>query len=169
MAPSEETALPAPESAVRPDASMLLGSWHLEHWEIAYSDGRPSTLPFGLEATGLIVYTHDGHMSACIARAGRPALSGQSARTAPAGEQLAAFESYFHYAGRYHTREHEGRAQVVHEVSHALNPSFVGSQQVRDMTLDGKDRLTLSASDPLPGQPGVMRHHRLIWRRTGRS
>lgn len=161
--------MPAPDSTLSPDPSILLGSWRLERWEITYSDGRPSTLPFGPEATGLIVYTHDGHMSACIARAGRAALSGQSTRTVPAEEQLAAFESYFHYAGRYHTREHEGRAQVVHEVGHALNPNFVGSRQVRDMTLEGADRLTLSASDPLPGKPGVMRHHRLIWRRGGGS
>lgn len=161
--------MPAPESAASPDPSVLHGSWQLERWEIAYSDGRPHTLPFGPDATGLIVYTQDGCMSACIARASRAVLSGQSTRTVPAHEQAAAFESYFHYAGRYHTRHHEGRIQVVHEVSHALNPNFVGTQQVRDMVLEDSDRLTLSASDPLPGKPEVMRHHRLIWRRKGRS
>jgi hypothetical protein len=139
--------LPAPESAASPDPSVLHGSWQLERWEIAYSDGRPHTLPFGPDATGLIVYTQDGCMSACIARASRAVLSGQSTRTVPAHEQAAAFESYFHYAGRYHTRHHEGR----------------------DMVLEDSDRLTLSASDPLPGKPEVMRHHRLIWRRKGRS
>ncbi len=49
----------------------LLGSWRLVRWEIAYSDGRPSTLPFGRGAVGLICYTADGHMSASIARAVR--------------------------------------------------------------------------------------------------
>jgi hypothetical protein len=162
---TEESALPATQTGVDHDPSVLLGSWQLELWEIAYSDGRPSTLPFGAQATGLIVYTNDGHMSACIARAQRRTLSGQSTRTVPTEEQVAAFESYFHYAGRYHTRQHQGRTQVVHEVSHALNPNFVGSQQIRDMNLDGDNRLILSASDPLPGRPEVMRHHRLIWRR----
>ena len=84
--------MPAPESAASPDPSVLHGSWQLERWEIAYSDGRPHTLPFGPDATGLIVYTQDGCMSACIARAGRAVLSGQSTRTVPAHEQAAAFD-----------------------------------------------------------------------------
>ena len=148
-----------------PDPQALLGTWHLLRWEIAYSDGRPSTLPFGPDATGLIVYTGDGTMSACIARAARPALSGQSTRSVPEAERLAAFESYFQYAGRFHTRWHEGRAQVVHQVSHALNPNFVGSEQVRNMDFGADASLTLSASDPLPGSTTVLRHHRLIWQR----
>jgi hypothetical protein len=104
-------------------------------------------------------------MSACNARATRPPLSGQSTRSVPEAERLAAFESYFQYAGRYHTRVHEGRAQVVHQVSHALNPNFVGSEQVRNMDFGEGGTLTLSASDPLPGSTTVLRHHRLIWQR----
>ena len=159
--------MPASNPPASPDPSLLLGTWHLRRWEIAYSDGRPSTLPFGPDATGLIVYTHDGTMSACIARAGRAPLSGQSTRSVPEAERLAAFESYFQYAGRYHTREHEGRAQVVHLVSHVLNPNFVGSEQVRNMDFGEDGSLTLSASDPLPGSSTVLRHHRLIWQRQG--
>ena len=157
--------MPASHSQASPDPSLLWGTWHLQRWEIAYSDGRPSTLPFGPNATGLIVYTGDGTMSACIARAARPPLSGQSTRSVPEAERLAAFESYFQYAGRYHTRLQEGRAQVVHQVSHALNPNFVGSEQVRNMDFGKGGTLTLSASDPLPGSTTVLRHHRLIWQR----
>ena len=54
-----------------PGQHPLLGTWRLLRWEIAYSDGRPSSYPYGPDATGLIQYTHDGGMSACIARAGR--------------------------------------------------------------------------------------------------
>jgi len=154
--------VPAPAQA---DPSPLRGTWHLVRWEIAYSDERPNTLPFGPDAFGLIVYADDGYMSACIARAGRPPLSSQSARSIPKAEQADAFESYFHYAGRYHMRNHQGQAQVVHEVSCSLNPSFIGSQQVRNIEWDTDQRLTLSASDRLPGSTAVIRHHRLIWRR----
>jgi hypothetical protein len=143
----------------------LQGVWHLVHWEITYSDDRPTTHPFGPDATGLIQYTADGGMAANIARARRPHLSGESARSVPEAERLAAFESYFSYAGRYHTRWHAGRLQVVHQVTHALNPNFVGTEQVRDVTLSDDGTLTLSASDPLPGHPGILRHHRLLWRR----
>ena len=142
----------------------LLGTWHLRRWEIAYSDGRAPTLPFGPDALGLIQYTADGWMSACIARAGRPPLSAESMRKLPSAEAVAAFDSYFQYAGCYTLRVLEGRPQVVHQVTMSLNPSFVGSEQVRDMHFDADGRLTLSASDTLPGST-VQRHHRLQWER----
>lgn len=146
----------------------LLGSWHLLRWEITYADGRKPTWPYGESATGLIVYAVDGWMSACIARAGRLPLSSDSVRTAPEAERLAVFESYFAYAGSYALRRDAGRAQVVHRVTHALNPNFVGSEQVRNIDFDLHGRLTLSASDVVPGTD-VARHHRLQWeRRDGR-
>ncbi len=142
----------------------LLGTWHLVRWDITYSDGRPATLPFGAEATGLILYSGDGTMSACIARATRGRLSSDSVRSAPEAERLAAFESYFQYAGPYTVRGTPGRQHVVHRVTHALNPNFVGTEQVRDMRFADNGHLTLSASDTVPGTT-VTRHHRLIWRR----
>ncbi|HVR50062.1 MAG TPA: lipocalin-like domain-containing protein [Pseudorhodoferax sp.] len=144
----------------------LLGSWQLQHWEIAYSDGRPATLPYGERPSGLIVYGTDGFMSACIARAARAPLSSESVRSAPQAERLAAFESYFHYAGPYRLQSVDGRLQVVHRVTHALNPNFVGTEQVRNVDFDGQGVLTLSASDTLPGSQ-VARHHRLRWQRAG--
>lgn len=104
-------------------------------------------------------------MNACIARGGRTRLSSESVRSAPESERLAAFESFFQYAGRYAVRRTpEGKQQVVHSVTHALNPNFVGTQQVRDMAFAANGELTLSASDTVPGS-AVARHHRLVWRR----
>lgn len=142
----------------------LLGTWHLVRWDIQYDDDRAPTLPFGEGATGLILYTADGTMSACIARAGRVRLSSDSVRSAPEGERLAAFESYFQYAGPYAIRSENGRQQVVHTVTQSLNPNFVGTRQVRDMAFDAGGGLTLSASDKVPGT-SVARHHRLVWSR----
>lgn len=148
-------------------AQRLQGLWELARWEISYSDGRPSTFPYGEDAIGLIQYTHDGGMAATISRRHRPRLSGESVRSVPESERLAAFESYFSYAGSYETRIHEGQLQVVHRVGMALNPNFIGSEQVRDVTFGAAGDLTLSASDALPSAPGVTRHHRLTWRRQG--
>ena len=142
----------------------LLGTWHLVRWDISYGDGRAPTLPFGERATGLIVYTGDGHMSACIARGGRKNLSSDTVRSAPEAERLAAFESFFQYAGPYEIRGEAGQQQVVHTVTHALNPNYVGTQQVRNMAFSADGRLTLSASDTVPGTD-VARHHRLVWSR----
>ena len=142
----------------------MIGAWHLVRWDITYGDGRAPSLPYGAEATGLIVYTPDGWMSASIARGGRRKLSSDSVRSAPEAERLAAFESYFTYAGPYRLQHQGGQAQVVHTVLHSLNPNFVGTEQVRDMNFDAQGRLTLSASDTLPGST-VVRHHRLQWER----
>jgi hypothetical protein len=151
----------------------LLGVWKLVRWEIAYDDGRPPSYPFGPDASGLILYTHDGAMSACIARSGRQPLSSASVRSAPEVERLAAFESYFQYAGTYEIQPRDepvgggagqGGLQVVHRVSHSLNPNFVGTAQVRRMDFDADGTLTLSASDLIPGTR-ALRHHRLIWKR----
>lgn len=142
----------------------LLGVWNLVRWEIAYGDDRPTTFPYGTDATGLIMYTHDGAMSACIARAGRKPLSSASVRSAPEAERLAAFESYFQYAGSYEIQPRDGGQQVVHRVSHSLNANFVGTEQVRRMDFGSDGTLTLSASDVVPGSD-VPRHHRLIWKR----
>lgn len=146
-------------------ANPLLGTWHLVRWDITYGDGRAPSLPYGAQATGMIMYTADGHMNACIARPGRGPLSSESVRSAPEAERLAAFESYFQYAGPYRIRSEGGRQQVVHTVTHALNPNFVGTQQVRNMDFtEDMQQLTLSASDTVPGT-GIARHHRLVWSR----
>jgi hypothetical protein len=150
----------------------LPGTWALVRWEIHYGDRRPSTLPYGDDATGFILYTADGHMSACIARAGRTPLSSPSVRSAPVPERLAAFESYFQYAGPYELRRGSHLPtglQVVHHVGMSLNPGFVGTDQVRDVHIDpASGVLTLSASDTLPGSD-IARHHRLQWQRVNRS
>lgn len=142
----------------------LVGTWHLRRWEIGYDDQRPATYPFGSDASGMIIYSTDGWMSACIAKAGRARMSSESVRTAPVEERLAAFESYFQYAGRYLLEEAASGLQVVHEVTHTLNPNFLGTRQVRQVDLCEPGVLILSASDALPGS-SMRRHHRLIWQR----
>ena len=142
----------------------LLGTWHLVRWEITYGDGREPSLPYGDRATGMIAYTADGFMSACIARDGRGKLSSASVRSAPVDERLAAFESYFQYAGPYEIKGPVGNQQVTHHVTHSLNPNFCGTRQVRNITLAADGELSLSASDTVPGTD-IARHHRLVWTR----
>ena len=142
----------------------LVGTWHLVRWEISYGDGRAPTLPFGADASGMITYGSDGTMQAWIGRAQRPRLSSESVRSAPVAQRLAAFESYFQYAGRYTLRGEPGAQQVTHSVTHSLNPNFVGTQQVRDMRFGDDGRLTLSASDRVPAS-NTTRLHSLVWER----
>lgn len=134
----------------------LVGTWHLVTWEVV-TDGH-SRHPFGADASGLLTYSADGVMQATIAADGREPYSGPSARRSPDAEVARAARSYFSYAATWHL---DGEV-VVHEVIHALDPGFVGSQQRRHADLDG-DRLTLSATEPWGEST---RRHRLAWRRT---
>lgn len=133
----------------------IIGAWSLQRWRIRRSDGRESH-PYGEEPQGRLLYSADGQMLAAIARRERTILSAAVPRQAPAEEKAAAFDSYFSYGGRFEIRGE----QVIHHVDIALNPNFVGTQQVRDMHFDG-DTLTLSATD---GE----RRHELVWKRIGR-
>lgn len=149
--------------------SQLIGTWRLLVWRIQYSDQRADTYPFGQAASGLIMYTTDGYMSACIAQADRKPLSSASVRSADVAEQVAAFGSYFQYAGRYRVEaapQSPSGWQVVHTVEQSLNPNFVGTEQRRDMTWHHDGSLSLSASDSLPGAPHISRLHTLHWQRT---
>ena len=142
----------------------LLGAWTLQRWSIVFSDGRAPSLPFGADASGVIVYTSCGWMNASIARAARAPLSAPSVRQAPLEEQGEAFESYFNYAGPFSLCMIGEAPHVVHAVHFSLNPNFVGSEQVRRIEFDGNGGLTLSADEHV-GE--VVRQHRLLWRRVG--
>ncbi len=143
-------------SALLPE--QIVGGWHLVRWEVVYDGGDRTTLPFGPDAIGLLTYTGDGQMSACIMAAGRHAFATPNPRDASAADRARAYDGYFSYAGRWRIAGH----RVIHEVEIALNPGMVGSTQVRDARLDGR-RLELSALETLAG--GATRLHRLVWQR----
>jgi Lipocalin-like domain len=139
----------------------LVGSWTLEDWRVEYSDGRAASFPYGRDAQGLLMYSPDGWMSGILQHSGRKPLAAESAKFAPDSERLAAFDTYFSYAGPYSVHGNE----VHHHVQFALNQNLVGSVQVREMVFEG-DTLKLGARDALPGKAHVQRQHSLIWRRT---
>jgi len=138
------------------DADRLVGAWQLQHWQVVYEDGT-TTEPFGPAAEGLLLYTADGWMSACIMAAGRARLPPGNPREAPESERAAAFDGYFSYAGRWRILER----RVQHEVIVALNPGLVGTLQLREAQL-AEGGLTLSAEESLRGGT---RLHQLTWRR----
>jgi hypothetical protein len=134
----------------------LVGAWAYHGWRIAYEDGRV-TEPFGEGASGLLLYTADGYMSANIMAADRESFAKLNPREATLRERALAFDGYFSYAGRWRLV----RGTIVHEVTVALNPSLVGSTQWRTPILRGR-RLILAADEPT--SRGARRHE-LEWRR----
>ena len=142
-----------------PRPSDLTGAWAFHRWRITYEDGSV-TEPFGEGATGLLLYTPDGAMSATIMAGGRAPLSAGNPRSASMDERAAAFDGYFSYAGRWRM----SRGVIEHVVTVALNPGLVGTRQWRDADLRGR-RLTLSVEEP---SPRGLRRHALEWRRPRR-
>lgn len=138
-------------------AGDLVGAWHLESWTMDVA-GSATQYPFGEKPTGLIVYSENGWMTAAIHRDSRSLLPDDLPFRRIAPDLLAeAYLTYFHYAGRYHIND----GAVFHDVTQSLNPNFVGSQQKRNVALNG-DSLVLSGEEPADGK---LRLHTLTWHR----
>ena len=134
------------------EANDLFGAWHLVSWSLVYADGRPPEHPLGADATGILMYTSDGHVSALLMRKARPAA-------APANpvEAAAAYADSFAYSGRYTVRDRT----AYHAIEVSTNPALVGVTSTRHIDMaDG--RLTLSGPDFAAGSP---RTQRIEWRR----
>jgi hypothetical protein len=132
------------------------GGWICQAWRILYQDGS-YTEPFGSGLSGLLIYSADGYMSACIMAAGRAPFRSSNPREATRAERAAAFDGYFSYAGRWRI---VGET-IEHRVTVALNPAFVGTRQWRKASLSGR-RLVLSAEEKT--SRGIRRHE-IEWRR----
>ncbi len=138
----------------------FIGAWSIEDWRIDYADGRV-TRPFGDALHGYLVYAACGVMSAAIAAAARPAFGLANAREARPEKKAAAFDGYFHYAGRWRV---EGDC-VVHYAEMALNPDMTNTEQRRKAVFsEGGEALALAAEEALAD--GTARTHSLLWRRT---
>jgi hypothetical protein len=132
----------------------LLGTWELVSYVSTEPDGR-RRLPFG-EAVGRITYDAAGNMTGQVMRPARPAVD---TREGTVERIRAAYTGYIAYFGTYEVSA--AGDSVVHRVVGALNPSWVGGDQVRRMRFDG-ELLILEADVQRPD--GVARHV-LTWRR----
>jgi Lipocalin-like domain len=150
-------------------ADDLVGTWRLVSWQSHRSDGT-TVAPFGgAPATGLIVYSADGFVSATLMQVDRASL-GRPVRTSAdvaeaAGEEVeAAFKGYMAYCGTYSVGD-DGRT-VTHHLECALYPDWVGTDLVRFGTLEG-GRLVLTT--PPVEVDGAEQHGVLVWERAAHA
>ena len=147
-----------PKPHAQPLSRRLVGQWSLVAFEMV--SGTRAEYPFGRDATGQLTYDAAGRMSVQIMKAGRPTFSSGDRAAGTAEETVAAFRGYDAYYGTYRVDERAG--VVTHRLTGSLYPNWVGSEQRRQIVLEG-DRLTLS-TPPIPFR-GEERVFRLVWKR----
>ena len=132
----------------------LIGSWRLVSYETTEKEGRRGK-PYG-EAVGRLSYDEHGNMAGQVMRPDRARVELGDGN---AQQVRAAYLGYIAYFGTYEVAA-DGTS-VVHHVHGALNPAWVGGDQVRRMRFDGP-RLVLSAD---VRKNGTIVTHMLTWER----
>jgi hypothetical protein len=132
----------------------LIGSWRLVSYETTDASGRKGR-PYG-DAAGRISYDANGNMTGQVMRPDRAPVEPGDAHATLA---RAAYLGYIAYFGTYDVAA-DGRS-VVHHVQGALNPAWVGGDQVRQLRFEG-ERLVLSTETE---RNGVALRHELTWER----
>lgn len=138
-------------------SSPLLGTWSLLSWYNETKDGR-RIYPIGKNISGYISYAPDGFVFVHIMAADRQNYAVNDPLGGTLAEDSAAMKSQITYAGRY---EDHGD-HVVHQVTTASCPNWVGTKQVRQVRLSGND-LQLSAAGIILQQEEVTAY--LDWKR----
>ena len=126
----------------------IRGAWQLVSYAVQDTQGGPVTHPLGPDAQVLIIYTHDGYMSAQLMRRDRPNYDQPDTGGGTAEQAAAAAVGYLAYSGPYVVDE--DTAIVHHDVAVSLMPNWLGTVQLRRSALTG-DRLTLIAEAPAGG------------------
>lgn len=117
----------------------LVGTWRLVSFVIA--DGKGAARQYWDErASGLIVYTPDGRVSAQLYDARRPRL-GTPWDRAEASAAQAAFVGMASYYGRYSVDA--SRGTVTHAIEGAMSPDWIGTELVRGYRFLGPNRVEL--------------------------
>lgn len=118
----------------------LIGTWALVAWYNQTSDGR-KLYPLGQDATGYISYTADGFVFVQMAAAKRTPYALNDPFGGTPDEDSAAIKSQITYSGTFE----RVRDRVIHHVTHASCPNWVGSKQIRNIEFVA-DGLRLSAA-----------------------
>nr|WP_174506777.1 lipocalin-like domain-containing protein [Acinetobacter sp. Marseille-Q1620] len=139
----------------------LIGTWKLETYVEVPIDGSEPFYPLGKHATGIIMYTPDGYMSAQLMGEERLAFASGDWFKGTDEEYIAEAQSYIAYSGRYFVDETNQGLQ--HEMQVSLFPNWLGQQQARIVSLEG-NTLKLGPASPIQSKGKAVMSH-LLWKR----
>lgn len=139
--------------------SSLVGTWRLVSFTTG--DGQGAVPYWDAAATGLIIYTADGHVAAQLYDARRPKL-GKEWEQADPNTARTLFAGLATYYGRYSVDAET--STVTHLVEGAMLPDWVGSRLVRSYRFVGPNRIELGVLTNADGRPATNRMV-LVWER----
>ncbi len=122
----------------------LIGAWKLAEYSIPDNLNKGEKYyPLGKDATGFILYTPDGYVSAQMMASGRPSYASGRLHTGTAEEMAKAAKGYMAYSGRYEIDEKTNT--LTHHMDVSMNPTWLGQAQERFVKLED-DTITITAS-----------------------
>jgi hypothetical protein len=124
----------------------LIGAWKLVSYSEKPVDGSAPTYPFGEDAQGIIMYTHDGFMSAQLSRRNRASFASDDWYKGEPEEFATAARSYFAYTGPFQVDEE--KQTLTHSMFISLFPNWIGQTQPRVVHVD-RDFLTITTENPV--------------------
>jgi len=127
----------------------IIGSWLMV--DRGFDDEEDRELArarYGDNPTGFVIFAPDGWMNAIVCWGDRPALPGAPDwhSDAPAEDKIRAFDTYLSYGGRWTVKD----GTLTTRVEFALNPGWVGGEQVRTVEMPGDGHLILKLSRAWP-------------------
>lgn len=126
----------------------IVGTWLMDDRGATTEHDHLVADRYGAEQEGLLMISPDGWLLAAVCWADRPPLTDNPAfhTDAPDVDRLQAFDTYLSYGGNW--RLEDGR--LITKVRFALNPGWVGTEEVRGLELldDGRLKLTVTRRWP---------------------
>ena len=138
------------------DVAKLYGTWRLVSFTQRSVATGETVEVFGHSPTGFLSYSRDGRMNAILVKDKRPKLVDMAQATTDDKAQL--FSSMYAYAGTFTV---DG-STVTHHVDISWNENWTGTNQVRNVRLEG-DRLYISTNPQSNGIDGKVMVAELVW------
>jgi hypothetical protein len=135
------------------DAAKIVGTWKLVSFVNEFQDGSEARGAYGNNPTGYAIFTQEGRAMFMVEGEGRKAPENDEQRAA-------AFRTIIAYTGIYRL---EGD-KFITKVDVSWNPTWVGTEQVRDYKLDDN---TFKVISPWVMSPnlGKMTRATVTWQR----
>lgn len=124
----------------------LIGAWKLVSYIEIPVDGSEALYPMGKQPKGIIMYTHDGYMSAQLMHPQRNNFVSGDWFNGTDQEYKQEASSYIAYTGPFHVDEE--KQTLTHTMFTSLFPNWTGQTQPRVVKVEG-NLLHLSTASPI--------------------